>query len=128
MKNAPSPTHILRWFDPRFRQPGTWGYILNRITAIGLTVYLVLHLGVLSTLAKGPGAFDSFIAMVKSPGFKLGELLVVAAGIIHGANGIRIVLNSFGLAVRYQKVILTIMMAFSAIGITYFAYVMFLLD
>jgi succinate dehydrogenase / fumarate reductase cytochrome b subunit len=128
MKNAPSPAHLLRWFDPRYRQPGTWGYILNRITAIGLTVYLVLHLGVLSTLTKGPEAYDGFIAMVKSPAFKLGELLVVAAGIIHGANGIRIVLNSFGLAVRYQKAILAVTMALSAIGIAYFAFVMFLVD
>ena len=125
MKNEPSPAHLPRWFDPRYRQLGTWGYILNRITAIGLTVYLVLHLGVLSTLAKGPGAYDSFIALVKSPGFKLGELLVVAGGIIHGSNGIRIVLNSLGLAVRHQKVILTVLMAFSAITIIYFAYVMF---
>ncbi len=128
MKNAPSPAHWLRWFDPRYRQPGTWGYILNRITAIGLTIYLVLHLGVLSTLAKGPGAYDSFITLVKSPGFMLGELLVVAGGIIHGTNGIRIVLNSFGLGVRYQKVILAILMALSIIGIAYFAYVMFLVD
>jgi succinate dehydrogenase / fumarate reductase, cytochrome b subunit len=128
MKNAPSPTHWLRWFDPRFRQPGTWGYILNRITAIGLTVYLVLHLGVLSTLARGSGAYDTFIAIVKSPGFKFGELLVVAAGIIHGTNGIRIVLNSFGLAVRYQKAILYALMTVSAVGIAYFTYVMFVLD
>jgi len=128
MKNAPSPTHWLHWFDPRYRQPGTWGYILNRITAIGLTIYLVLHLGVLSTLAKGPGAYDSFITLVKSPGFMLGELLVVAGGIIHGTNGIRIVLNSFGVGVRYQKVILAILMSLSIIGIAYFAYVMFLVD
>jgi len=128
MKNAPSPAHWLRWFDPRYRQPGTWGYILNRITAIGLTIYLVLHLGVLSTLAKGPGAYDSFITLVKSPGFMLGELLVVAGGIIHGTNGIRIVLNSFGVGVRDQKVILAILMALSIIGIAYFAYVMFLVD
>jgi succinate dehydrogenase / fumarate reductase cytochrome b subunit len=128
MKNAPSPAHWLRWFDPRYRQPGTWGYILNRITAIGLTIYLVLHLGVLSTLAKGPGAYDNFITLVKSPGFMLGELLVVAGGIIHGTNGIRIVLNSFGVGVRYQKVILAILMALSIIGIAYFAYVMFLVD
>ncbi len=128
MKNAPSPSHWPKWFDPRFRQPGTWGYILNRVTAIGLTLYLVVHLSVLSNLANGPSAYDTFIAIVKSPGFKLGELLVVAGAFIHGTNGIRIVLNSFGLAVRAQRAILYALMAFSAIGIAYFAYVMFVVD
>jgi len=33
-----------RWFDPRWRAVGTWAFILNRVSGLGLTVYLFLHL------------------------------------------------------------------------------------
>ncbi len=54
MTNHPSPSNFWRWFDPRNRQIGTWGFILNRITALGLTLYLGLHLIALGQLAQGP--------------------------------------------------------------------------
>ena len=127
MENAPSSSKLMRWFDPRFRQVGTWAFILNRVTAIGLTVYLFLHLFMLGKLAQGPEAYDSFIALAKTPLIKFGELLVVAAGILHGTNGIRITLNSFGIAVRYQVQIFIIMLVLSLAGIAYFAYFMFFL-
>jgi len=94
---------ILQWFDPRSRQIGTWAFILNRITALGLTLYLFLHLIILGYLAQGPNAYDAFINFAKNPIVILGELLVVVGGIIHGLNGIRIGLTSFGIGNAYQK-------------------------
>jgi succinate dehydrogenase / fumarate reductase, cytochrome b subunit len=41
-----------RWFDVRRRKLGMWAYALNRITGIGLVVYLYLHLAVLSLLSR----------------------------------------------------------------------------
>ena len=72
MENAPSSSKLMRWFDHRFRQVGTWAFILNRVTAIGLTVYLILHLFMLGKLAKGPAAYDSLIALAKTPLIKFG--------------------------------------------------------
>lgn len=92
-----------KWFDVRSRDVGMWAFALNRITAIGLVVYLFLHLVVLSTLARGPEAYDRFLEIIKSPVFIFGEWLVVAAGLYHGLNGIRIALTSFGIAVPYQR-------------------------
>ena len=37
----------LRWFDFRSWRLGMIAYILNRVTAIGLVLYLYIHLGVL---------------------------------------------------------------------------------
>jgi succinate dehydrogenase / fumarate reductase, cytochrome b subunit len=127
MENSPSSSKLIRWFDPRFRQIGTWAFILNRVTAIGLTVYLILHLYMLGKLAQGPEAYDSFIALAKTPLIKFGELLVVAAGILHGTNGIRITLTSFGILVRYQVHIFIITLILSIAAIVYFAYFMFFL-
>ena len=92
-----------KWFDPRARSINMLGFILNRITGLGLTLYLFLHLVVLSQLARGAGAYDTFLATIHSPFFTFMEVLVVTAGLMHGLNGIRIALNSFGIGSRYQK-------------------------
>jgi succinate dehydrogenase / fumarate reductase cytochrome b subunit len=125
MQNAPAPSRFPRWFDPRNRHPGTWAFILNRVTALGLTLYLFLHLYMLSKLSQGPEAYDSFIALAKTPYVKAGELLVIAGGLIHGFNGIRIALTSFGIGTTRQREFFWVMMAAAALGILFFGYIMF---
>jgi succinate dehydrogenase / fumarate reductase, cytochrome b subunit len=120
--------NFLRWFDPRNRQFGTWGFIINRITALGLTLYLVMHLFMLFKLSQGAASYDQFIALAKTPVVKLGEMLVIAGGILHGTNGIRIALNSFGVGVRQQRGILITLFTISIIIILYFFYRMFFFD
>ena len=128
MRNIPASTRFPLWFDPRKRHPGTWAFILNRITALGLTLYLFLHLFMLGKLAQGPEAYDTFIALAKTPLVKGAELLVIAAGLIHGLNGIRIALTSFGLGVNRQSELFWFFMTLAFLGILVFAYVMFFLD
>lgn len=110
-----SPKRAIQWFDARSRSAGMWAFALNRITGLGLTVYLFLHLAVLSTLARGPEAYDGFVALVKSPVFLIGEWLVVVAGFYHGLNGVRIVLTSFGIGVPYQKVLFYVIFILTAV-------------
>ena len=124
MQKEKSFWNFIGWFDPRGKKPGTWGFILNRITGIGLVVYLALHLFMLGKLAQGPEAYNDFIALAKTPAVMFGELLVVAAGILHGLNGIRIGLNSFGVAVPQQRMWLYAIGCFSAIGVFFFAWKM----
>jgi len=113
MTNQSSPKRFIQWFDPRNRQVGSWAFILNRITALGLTLYLFLHLIALGNLARGPEAYNNFIALAKTPLIKFGEMLVIAAGIIHGLNGIRIALTSFGIGVRHQRALFIAVMVLS---------------
>jgi succinate dehydrogenase / fumarate reductase, cytochrome b subunit len=104
MPNPPQkPSHAWKWFDPRGREPGSWAFILNRLSALGLTFYLYLHLFTLRKLAQGPEAFDSFVHDAESPLIIIGELLVIFGGLYHGLNGLRIALTSFGIAVPYQR-------------------------
>ncbi len=117
--------NIWNWFDPRNRQPGNWAFILNRITGLGLTLYLFLHLIVLGQLAQGPAAYDNFIALAKSPIFIAGELLVVAAGFIHGLNGIRVGLTTFGIGVSHQKQFFYVIFTVAVVLSAYFALRMF---
>jgi succinate dehydrogenase / fumarate reductase cytochrome b subunit len=120
-----SAIQFVRWFDPRWRDIGTWAFILNRLSGLGLTVYLFLHLIVLGTLARGPQAYDSFVALAKSPLFVLGELLVVAGGLYHGLNGLRVALTSFGVGVARQKLLFYALLALAIGGAAIFAVRMF---
>jgi len=122
MRGAPSPKKILEWFDPRSRSAGGWGFILNRITGLGLVLYLSMHLIVLFQLTRGADAYNGFVTMMKNPVFIFGELLVVAAGIMHGINGIRIGLTSFGIGGRYQFAMLLFVAAISGVLILFFAF------
>ena len=119
-RNQPSARKFWSWFVPFRRAIGSWAFALNRITAIGLTIYLFLHLGVLGLLAQGPGAYDKFLELTENPFIKLGEWLVVAAAILHGLNGIRIVLTSFGVGVTRQKQLFVGLMAIAALVILFF--------
>jgi len=101
-----------------------WAYVLNRLSGIGLVVYLFLHLGVLSMLAIGPAAWDSFVALAKSPLVLVMDVVLLAGLLIHGLNGIRITLNGLGIGVRSQKPLFIGLMivalaatAFAAVGI-----------
>jgi succinate dehydrogenase / fumarate reductase cytochrome b subunit len=116
-----SARQVVRWFDPRWRDIGTWAFILNRLSGIGLAIYLFLHLAVLSTLARGPQAYDSFIALAKSPLLVLGELLVVVGGLYHGLNGLRLALTSFGVGVARQKLLFYGLLALVLVGGAVFA-------
>jgi succinate dehydrogenase / fumarate reductase cytochrome b subunit len=124
-RNQPSPGNLWKWFNPLGRQLSFSGFSLNRITALGLTLYLYLHLLVLSQLAVGPNAYGNFLKIIHSPMFVFGEWLVVAAGLIHGLNGLRIGLTSLGIVVPQQKQIFVGLMVIAVIGSLIFAFRMF---
>lgn len=119
-RNQPSARRFWSWFFPVRREAGSWAFALNRITAIGLTFYLFLHLGVLSLLAQGPGAYDKFLELTENPFIKLGEWAVVAGAVLHGLNGIRLVLTSFGVGVTRQKQLFYALMAVAVVVILFF--------
>ncbi len=125
MRNAPSPMNFWRWFDPRYRSFSNWGFILNRITALGLTLYLFIHLIALGQMALGQEAYDNFIHLAHLPVFKIAEMFVIAGGLIHGLNGIRIGLTSFGIASVHQKLIFAGLMVVALAGLVFFGIKMF---
>lgn len=122
---ASRPKKLFVWFDPRRKDVGTWAFILNRITALGLTLYLFPHLVVLSLLAQGSAGYDRFLEIIDNPVFIFGELLVVIAGLYHGLNGIRIALTSFGIGIASQKKMFFALLIITVIGSLIFGIRMF---
>jgi succinate dehydrogenase / fumarate reductase, cytochrome b subunit len=100
------PRRVSRWLDPRGRHMGTVAFIVNRLTALGLVVYLYLHLVVLSTLLRGPQAWDGLVALFRQPLFLALDVLLVAGLAFHGLNGLRMALVGSGLLVNQHKALL----------------------
>jgi succinate dehydrogenase / fumarate reductase, cytochrome b subunit len=125
-QSQPSARRFWSWFIPFKRGIGSWAFALNRITALGLTLYLFLHLFILSKLTQGPEAYNEFLTLTENPLVKLGEWAVVAAAILHGLNGIRIILTSFGVGVTRQKQLFWGLMAVAAVVILFFTARMYL--
>jgi succinate dehydrogenase / fumarate reductase cytochrome b subunit len=91
------------WLDVAGRKAGTWAFLLNRITGLGLLLYLILHLGVLSLLAMGEMQWDNFIKLARSPLFLALDVVLIFGILYHGLNGIRVALVGMGIGVRWQK-------------------------
>ncbi|HLI89406.1 MAG TPA: hypothetical protein VKV37_12010 [Ktedonobacteraceae bacterium] len=115
--NYPRVRRAGRWFDLRRRRMGMWAYALNRITGIGLVVYLYLHLVILSQLPGGPGSWNAFVALARSPFFLTLDVVLIAGILIHGLNGLRIALTGFGIGVKAHKILFGIVMFIAVIAL-----------
>jgi len=113
----PKVSRAGRWFDVRRRKLGMWAYALNRITAIGLVVYLYLHLAVLSLLLRGPGSWDTFVSLARTPYFLILDVILLAGALIHGLNGIRIALTGFDIGVKAHKALFGILMLVAVVAL-----------
>lgn len=120
-----APANVPRWFDLRGLDLGSFAFMMNRLSGLGLTLYLFLHLLALGQLAIGGNAYDGFIALVRNPVFIAGEFLVVAAVLLHGLNGLRIAITSLGVAVPRHKELFIVLMIIALAGCTTFAIKMF---
>ena len=94
-----------------------WAYALNRITGIGLVVYLYLHLVVLSQLLGGAKSWDAFVSLARSPFFLTLNIVLIAGALIHGLNGLRVALMGFGVGLKTHKALFGILMCMAAIAL-----------
>lgn len=102
------------WFDVRKEHLGFWAFALNRLTGLGLTLYLFLHLGVLSLLAQGESQWDNFVELARSPWFLALDVVLIFGILFHGLNGIRVALVGMGIGVEEHR---TLFWGLSAIGL-----------
>lgn len=123
--NDPRWRRAGRWFDVRRRKLGSWAYALNRITGIGLVVYLYLHLIVLSLLLQGPGSWNAFVALARSPYVLVLDIILFAGALIHGLNGMRVALTSFSVGIRAQKALFSMVMIVSVVALAFVTFKVF---
>lgn len=94
---------------------GVWAFWLHRITGVLIIFYLLLHILVISTVLGSRANFDVTMRLLKSPIFVVLEMGLIAAILIHGLNGIRIILFDLGYGVKRQKQIFWVLMAIGVV-------------
>lgn len=107
------------WFNVRRDEVGSWAFALNRLTGLGLTLYLFIHLVVLSLLLGGESGWDDFVALAKSPLFLALDVVLIVGILFHGLNGIRVALVGMGVAAGHHK---RLFWALMVVGIVLLAY------
>jgi succinate dehydrogenase / fumarate reductase cytochrome b subunit len=112
---SPRRRGVRGWVDPRGRRMGQWAWMINRLTGLGILLYLGLHLAVLSLLARGPDAWNGFVTLALNPIFLLMDVVLIFGLLFHGLNGIRVTLVGLGLVVDRQKAMFVSLMTIGAI-------------
>jgi len=102
------------WFDPRGRRLGGLAFIVNRLSGLGLVLYLYMHLLILSLLVQGPGAWDTFVDIALSPPVLVFDVVLLAGILIHGLNGIRVGLVGLGFVASRQRALFIAAMVIAA--------------
>jgi succinate dehydrogenase cytochrome b subunit len=109
-RNQPGPIHHKGpgpsesgWLEPRGRGHGGRALALHRITGLVIVFYLYMHLGVLSMLLIGHSAWSSFLSVVTAKSFLALEVILIAAVLFHGLNGIRVAFVGSGIAVTRER-------------------------
>jgi len=97
---------------------GYVAWLLNRITGVLITFYLVAHIWVIHNLAHGPESYGRVMQFLSSKVFIFFELGLIGVVIYHMMNGIRIVLVDFGTAAGNHKTVFWIVMA---VGVVLYA-------
>jgi succinate dehydrogenase / fumarate reductase cytochrome b subunit len=103
-------------FQARAMRTGTAAWLLQRLSGIFLTIYLIVHIIVIGNSVRGEEAFDNLLAVFDNP-----LMLVLDAGLVgvvafHALNGIRLILFDLAIGLRYQKVLFWIALI-AALGV-----------
>ncbi|GAB4573819.1 MAG: succinate dehydrogenase subunit C [Anaerolineae bacterium] len=115
------------WFDVRNRGVGSWAFALNRLTGLGLTFYLFLHLVVLSTLLQGEAGWDQFVAFARSPLILFMDVVLFFGFLFHGLNGIRVALVGMGIGIKQERQLFWGLMAVGLVLLIVSAWLIFTL-
>jgi len=87
---------LLGWLGGGRYGAERYAYALHRLTGLGILAYFLMHIFVTGFRLGGPERWDSVIASLSSPVFKIGEFLVFLAFAYHAVNGIRLILVELG--------------------------------
>ena len=81
--------------------PGDWAWLLQRVTAVLIAGILVVHLWIQHFANVGDEiTFKEVSERLRNPLFLGLDVVLLAAGLFHGLNGVRAIILDFGLGRR----------------------------
>jgi succinate dehydrogenase / fumarate reductase cytochrome b subunit len=103
------------WRTLRWRDPGWIAFALNRLTGAILVLYLLAHFVVLAQLVRGAEGWDGLLELFGSRPFLIGDVLLIAAVVFHGLNGLRVVALTLGFGTRHSTLLFVVVLVLSAV-------------
>ena len=85
-------TKQYRWFFRRPMNLEKLALLAQRVSGVGILVYLFFHIFVTGSITGGREAWDGLMGILFNPLAHLGELLVIVGATFHGINGLRVML------------------------------------
>jgi succinate dehydrogenase / fumarate reductase cytochrome b subunit len=119
---------IQRWILPFKRSVGTWAFVFNRWSGILLAIYLYVHLGILTTIAFSPNAYDQFLVVAKSPLGLLFDVVLVLLLLFHGMNGLRVIYAALAGKIEQHRSQFWTVVALTIVLTLYSAFLIFSLE
>lgn len=116
---------IQRWVLPFKRTIGTWAFVFNRWSGVLLAIYLYVHLGVLTTIAFSPKAYEQFLVLARSPFGLLFDVVLVLLILYHGLNGLRIIYAALAGKIEQHRAQFWAVVTLSAVLTLYAAFLIF---
>jgi succinate dehydrogenase / fumarate reductase cytochrome b subunit len=104
---------------------GSWAWILHRITGLGLTLYILVHIVLLTGLTRGEQTFNEEMALFQAPVFLFFEWALGALVVFHAVNGVRICLVDLANGARYHKQILAFVYTLAIVFMVGMGYLIF---
>ena len=99
---------------------GMWSWLFQRITAVLLIVCLAIHLIFTHILNIGELNYDNIADRLAHAGLTAVDIILLAAGIYHALNGLRMVLMDYWFTSRKRALALTIVLW--VVGIAFMVY------
>jgi len=104
-------------------QSGMWSWLLHRVTGLGILLFLLVHIVDVSLLGFGPAVYNEGILLFDSIIVRLLSLALIGAVLLHGFNGVRImVIDFWSRGVRYQLLLFVIVLVITVVGFIPIAY------
>ena len=98
-----------------YTSSGFISFALRRLTGVALVVYLFMHMWVIGSVNAGPEAFNTRLAFVQQPFFKVLEVALLAAVVYHAVDGIRIMIVHYTGVTEYRRSMFYAVMAVSVL-------------
>lgn len=86
-----------------YKTTGFISFFLRRFTGLVLVLYLSVHMWVIGAATQGAEVFNARLEIFESPVLKILEILLLAAVLYHGFDGIRLIIVHYFDVTDYRK-------------------------
>jgi succinate dehydrogenase / fumarate reductase cytochrome b subunit len=86
-----------------YKSTGFISFLLRRFTGLVLVLYLSVHIWVIGAATQGAEAFNTRMMVFDTPANKMLEILLLAAVLYHGFDGIRLLIVHYLNVTDYRR-------------------------